>query len=163
MKYDTDMVKYEKFAPTCFDHKGAYLPEKLDWYVLPVSRTRDSSVLEESNFDVATKILGGDRENVIEIHRFVHWGPGWFEIIIVNPKAGKTMRKAMGIESSLVDYPVLDDIDYSRREWEEMQETWMQMGLAERIEVCCNTNNSKFAARRDAVPDHVYAENLGIE
>ena len=163
MEYETDMAKYKDFAPTCFDQQGYMLDDRQEWYVLPVGRNRDSGILSESNFEAATKILGGERDNIMEIHRFGHWGPGWFEIIIVNPKAGKTMKKAMGIEYSLADYPVLDESDYSRREWEEMQETWMQMGLAERMEVCCETNNSKFAARHGSIPQNVYAEHLGVD
>lgn len=162
MKYDTDMQRYSEFQPTAFDNKGYMLDDQQDWYVVPVSRTRDSDVLEESNFEAATKILGGERQNIMEIHRFGHWGPGWFEIMIVNPRAGKTMRKAMSIESALANYPVLDEDDYSQREWEEMTEIWEQMGLPERIEVCCGTNNSIFAARHDVIPEDVYAEHLGL-
>ena len=162
MKYDTDMQRYSEFQPTGFDSKGYMLDDQQDWYVIPVSRTRDSGVLEESNFEAATEILGGERQNIMEIHRFGHWGPGWFEIMIVNPKAGKTMRKAMSIEAALADYPVLDDQDYSQREWDEMYEIWNQIGLPERIEVCCDTGNSIFAARHDDIPENVYAEHLGL-
>ena len=73
------------------------------------------------------------------------------------------MKKAMGIECSLADYPVLDESDMSTREWEAMIETWMQMGLPERMEVCCDTGNSKFAARHDTIPENVYAEHLGVD
>jgi len=162
MKYDTDMQQYKDFQPTGFDPKGYMLDDQQDWYVVPVSRTRDTGPFEESNFEAALEILGGERTNIVEVHRFGHWGPGWFEIIIVNPKAGKTMKKALSIEASLADYPVLDDEDFSRREWELMQETWMNMSISERMEICVNTGHSIFSARRDAVPDHVYAENLGI-
>ena len=160
MNYDTDMQQYKDFAPTCFDPKGHMLDDRQNWYVLPVSRTRDSGVFAESNFETALEIVGGERANVIEVHRFGHWGPGWFEIIIVNPRAGKTMKKAMEIECSLADYPVLDDEDFSRREWEEMEDTWENMPLAERMELCEKTGNSIFAARRDEIPEGVYYEHL---
>ena len=163
MNYDTEMTKYSDFAPTCFDPKGYVLDERQDWYVLPVSQTRDSGNLAESNFIAALEILGGERTNIVEVHRFGHWGPGWFEIIIVNPRAGKTMKKALGIESSLADYPVLDESDLSAREWEEMEETWLHMSIPERMEVCCKTDNSIFAARHDRIPKDVWAEHLGIE
>ena len=99
----------------------------------------------------------------MQIHRFGHWGPGWFEIIIVNPENKKVMEAAMDIETWLAGYPILDEQDYSRREWDMMEEAWGWMGLPERIEICCQTGNSKFAARHDAIPDGVYAEHLGIE
>ena len=163
MNYGTDMQRYSEFQPTGFDSKGYMLDDQQDWYVIPVSRTRDSGVLEESNFEAATEILGGERQNIMEIHRFGHWGPGWFEIIIVNPRAGKTMRKAMNIEALMADYPVLDEMDFSEREWDEMFETWERMGLPERIEICCETGNSIFAARHEAIPDGVDAYQLGLE
>ena len=163
MRYETDMQKYSEFQPTCFDSKGYILEDQQDWYVVPVSRTRDSGPFEESNFAAATEMLGDEHENVMEIHRFGHWGPGWFEIIIVNPENKKVMEAAMEIESSLANYPLLDDMDYSQREWDEMVEVWERMGLPERMEVCCETGNSKFAARHDTIPCDVYAEHLGIE
>ena len=163
MEYDTEMAKYKDFAPTCFDQQGYMLENRQDWYVLPVGRNRDSGILTESNFQTATEILGGERTNIMEIHRFGHWGIGWFEIIIVNPRAGKTMRKAINIEENLADYPILDESDWSAREWGAMEEGWLNMPLSERMEVCCETNNSIFAARHDSIPENVYAEHLGID
>jgi hypothetical protein len=163
MKYDTDMQRYSEFQPTGFDTMGYMLDEQQDWYVVPVSRTRDSGPLEESNFASAIEMLGGECEDVMEIHRFGHWGPGWFEIIIVNPENENVMKAAMEIEASLAAYPVLDDMDFSEREWDEMFETWEQMGLPERIELCCKTGNSIFAARHDAIPDGIDAYHLGVE
>lgn len=163
MEYDTDMVKYEDFAPTTFDPKGYMLDNRGDWYVLPTAQTRDSGVLEKSNFETATKILGGERKHIVEIHRFGHWGPGWFEIIIVNPKAGKTTKKALGIECSLADYPVLDESDWSAKEWDAMQEAWEYASLEERMEICKDASTTIFAARHDYIPEDVYAEHLGVE
>jgi hypothetical protein len=160
MNYDTDMQQYKDFQPTCFDSKGYMLDDQQDWYVIPVSRTRDTGPFEESNFEAALEILGGERTNIVEVHRFGHWGPGWFEIIIVNPRAGKTMRKALSIEASLADYPVLDDEDFSRREWEEMEETWANISISERMEICAKTDNSIFSARHVYIPDGVYYEHL---
>jgi hypothetical protein len=163
MNYDTNMQQYGDYQPTGFDSKGAYLDDQQDWYVVPVSRTRDTGPLEESNFESALEILGGERTNIVEVHRFGHWGPGWFEIIIVNPRAGKTMKKALSIEASLEDYPILDEEDWSEREWEAMAETWESMSLSERMEICAATGNSIFAARRgDEIPEGVYAEHLGV-
>jgi len=44
-----------------------------------------------------------------------------------------------------------------------MEETWLHMSLSDRMEVCCKTDNSIFAARRDSIPEGVWAEHLGIE
>lgn len=118
------METYAKFRPTTYDPAGAFLRDRQDWLVLPVSRTRDSGALAESNFEAALAILGGESDTV-EVHRFGHWGPGWFEIILIHPSR---QSEGEAIETKLGDYPMLDDEDHSRREWEEYVEAWDEWG-----------------------------------
>lgn len=120
------MQTYSKFRPTAFDCVGLGLPDNQDWLVVPTARNRDSGELDQSNFDAALKALGGEGENV-EVHRFGHWGPGWFEIIIVKPNTPEATI-AEQLESSLADYPVLDESDFSNRELEAYQEGWDNYG-----------------------------------
>ena len=117
------MKTYKEFRPTDFD-QHIELDARENWYVLPVSRTRDTGVYEESNFEAALKILGGESDTV-EVHRFGHWGPGWFEIILVHPSR---LMESEEIESSLEEYPLLDDEDISRREFEAAGEDWESYG-----------------------------------
>ena len=122
------METYSKFRPTQFDPAGLALPDQQQWLVVPVIQTRDSEPLEQSNFATALKMLDPDEDSEdVETHSFNHWGPGWFDIIIVKPDtpAAKTAEE---IEASLADYPVLDDEDYSRREWEKHSE-WVEQEL----------------------------------
>lgn len=116
------MTRYSDFAPTGFDHKGAFLPDRQDWLVAPVTQTRDSGPLAESNFASFLAEVGGESETV-EVHRFGHWGPGWFEIILISPNSPH-LKRAEELEASLADYPVLDEQDYSKREHEEYCESW---------------------------------------
>jgi len=79
-------------------------------------------------------MLGGEGEHV-EVHRFGHWGPGWIEIILVDPGHYHTLWTAGEIVCSLADYPVLDEEDWSEREFEAAGETWEQcFNDKERIE-----------------------------
>src|SRR5262245_4928699 len=80
----TTLQKYADYRPTGFDRRGLNLPDQQQWLLAPCSRNRDSSLLEQSNFDVCLKALGGESETV-EVHRFGHWGCGWFELILVAP------------------------------------------------------------------------------
>jgi len=98
------------------------LDDRQDWLVLPVSQTRDSGELDQSNFAQALELLGGESETV-EVHRFGHWGSGWFEIIIVRPYS-KAHPLALIIEERLADYPVLNEEDYSQREFDAASEFW---------------------------------------
>lgn len=144
------MEKYREYQPTWFDRKGAFLDDdRQDWFVLPVIRTRDSGPLEESNFSTALDIVGGEGDNV-EVHRFGHWGPGWFEIIIINPILEQLGQK---IEDSLENYPVLDDDDYSEREWDYATESWNSLTIGERVELCKKYRCNIFKARHDYLPD----------
>jgi hypothetical protein len=118
------MITYSEFRPTPFDTFGSFLPDLQSWFVAPVSRNRDSGPLDESNFSVALKMLGGESDTV-EVQRFGHWGPGWFEIILVAPNS-TAFKEAESMEASLADYPVLDDMDYSEREQEAANQTWKQ-------------------------------------
>lgn len=145
------MQTYEEFQPTGFDVVGAFLPERQDWLVLPTSRTRDSGVLDESNFTAALELLGGEGEDV-EVHRFGHWACGWFEVILVCPDTDAAI-KAEEVEACLENYPVLDEDDYSEREWTLACETWEAYNLRDKIQLCVDAGLSMFAARRESIPD----------
>lgn len=103
---------------------GNYEPEDLgraDWLVCPVSRTRDTAdLLEVSNWEAQLEALGGEGPDA-EVHRFGHWGPGWFELVLVRPGT-PAETKAEEIAGALEEYPVLDDEDHSRREYEAQLE-----------------------------------------
>lgn len=155
------MQKYKEFQPTGFDRKGAFLYDQQGWLVVPVFQNRDSGPLERSNFEVAINMLGGESETV-EVHRFGHWGTGWFEIIIIDPTDKNIVVVAEEIESSLANYPVLDEMHHSEIEFNEMHEVWDMLLLCEKIQICHECGHSIFAARHETIPENVYAEHLGI-
>ena len=152
------MQTYGEYAPTGFDHKGAFLPDQQDWLVAPVGQNRDSGPLDQSNFRVVLKDLGDESETV-EVHRFGHWACGWFEIIIVKPGTPQA-DKLEEWERALSDYPVASDEDYSELECETAAEYWERMGLRERAEWCERFDVSIFAARRDYIPEDPTGELL---
>ncbi len=140
-----DLQRYRDFAPTGFDAKGLNArtigPEddedRGDWLVSPVSRTRDTDdPLVLSNWDCILKALGGEGADC-EVHRFGHWGPGWFELVLVRPETPAAFELEQ-LAGSLEDYPVLDDEDHSRREYEadlegitDQAKNWVKDGAPE--------------------------------
>lgn len=116
------MTTYAEFSPTAFDRPGAFLDDRQDWIVAPCSQTRDSDALSVSNFEACLEMLGGESDQV-EVHRFGHWGPGWFEIILAHPSLES---KVAEIQERLEDYPVLDEEDWSNREFEDYLESFEQ-------------------------------------
>lgn len=125
-EFGSDLQKFKDFQPTQFDMKGMGSEGQEDWVVLPTTITRDSDVLSESNFETAKKLL--DYAGVdYEVHRFGHWGPGWFEIIVVEPTE-KGLTQAGEIACALENYPVLDSQDFGEREHEAQDENWENWG-----------------------------------
>ena len=75
--------------------------------------------MDESNFNVALEMLGGEGDDV-SVLRFGHWANGWFELLLVRPNsAAETIAKK--IEAKLDDYPILDEMDLSQRESDNLQ------------------------------------------
>lgn len=110
-------------------------------YYVFLSRTRDSDILEESNFAVALAALGGetgfDDEGHAEVAvvRESHWAVGWLEWIAVHEAATEKIAIAEKLLERLENYPVLDEEDYSAREYEGCAEYWEKaMGARDRIE-----------------------------
>ena len=87
-----------------------------------MTRSRDSDLLTESNWDSALKSLGGESDNIV-IHRFGHWACGWWEALCVMPNTPE-YAIALDIEASLADYPVLNEEDWANREDSEAQTIW---------------------------------------
>lgn len=119
------LKQYQNWAPTPQDVRGLSCDDRQDWYVAPVIRTRDSLALERANFDaayrslVAVDLQGEDHE----VHRFGHWGPGWYEIILVRPNS-RAYHEAVRLQASLQDYCALDEDLWSEYEWSDANEAW---------------------------------------
>jgi hypothetical protein len=151
---NSTLQRYGDFRPTQFDSRGLGLEDRQDWTVAPVSQTRDSDTLAQSNFRTVERDLeridpdGSDHET----HRFGHWGPGWFEIILARPGSAcaDALREWAG---ALADYPIADENDWSELQLERAGDAWESMGLRDRMEACVRYGVSIFAARRDWIPE----------
>ncbi len=141
------LPRYAAFRPTAFD-SPAHVPHREHWLVAPCSITRDSGVLDQSNWHAQLAALGGESETV-EIHRFGHWGPGWFEIVLIDPADATAAARAAELTCALADYPIVDEDDHSRREYEAVCEAWENMLMPDRIYALSRAGLSIFAARRD--------------
>lgn len=145
----SELVQYKDWAPTNYDRKGVALSERSDWVVLPVIKTRDSYCLEISNFQMALEMMGGEQEDLVEMHSFNHWGCGWFDIILVHPTL---YQQALKIAQKLENYLVLNEDNYSSVCYEAAYDYWSTATLKERVEMCKKHNLSIFSARRAEEP-----------
>jgi len=150
---DIELTTFSSFRPTQSDCVGLGSEGCEDWLLCPVMQTRDSGTLDRSNFRTMERLLECVDPDVKDhdVHRFGHWGPGWFEILIVRPGT-EAHRVAQESACALSDYPVLDEMDYSELEHEIASEYWESMSTKERMEVCARYGVSVFAARRDYIP-----------
>ena len=127
--------------PSALDSWSNYMGEtEFNGLEVVMTRSRDSDLLTESNWDTALTMLGGESDSVV-IHRFGHWACGWWEALCVTPN---TAAYIIGedIVKSLADYPVLDEEDWSQREDEEAQQVWADCyNDRERVEYIRNSRN----------------------
>ncbi len=109
------------------------------WSLGPVMRTRDSSLLDESNAGALLSALeDAERDGEIEpdsweVIRCNHWAVGWvdhlaFRVILDDGAPSNVFRFLTGWNDMLAEYPVADEEDYSRREYDEAIETIEMFG-----------------------------------
>ena len=128
---------------------------------LIVSKTRDSSLLEQCNFDEILKELEAlqdpNEENCVYTFTASHWACGWVEYLMIDKNApNNILQVASEIICALSDYPVFNDEKYSELQYNEVFNYWENLSLADRIELCNDNEVSIFSARyADQVPCEV--------
>jgi hypothetical protein len=106
----------------CFSwHRSSELNDPENWAIF-YTHSRDSGLLDQSNSEAIEReltpfIKKGDV--VVEHHN--HWATGWIDGFSIRVyrclKITKAFRAYHELAQRLTDYPILDDEDYSRREY----------------------------------------------
>jgi len=113
-----------------------YMGEHWDnYYSSGVGRSRDSDCLEESNFDAMLKILGESEKETVQIVCESHWLVGWVEWIAIHESDENSLALARETCKKLNDYPVLDEEDFSAREWEKSANYWDSLSPREKVQM----------------------------
>lgn len=94
------------------------------YFTTPLGTHRDADTREESNWSVIEKTMDAvnhfgtysDNDSVV-YHREGSCLNGWNESVTVRRDDAVAIKAAMDLVSALMDYPVLDEDDYSEREW----------------------------------------------
>jgi len=104
--------------------------EKPEWndnnIVLYHYQTRDSGLIEESNGQYIEKQFKQYNDDTVQFQDFNHWTCGWIKAIAVKihndeNEFTEAFLTLCDIFEKLDDYPLLDEDDYSTREWESVQ------------------------------------------
>ena len=111
MRTIQDMIEQKQW-----NRADNYCGEDYSNYIRVVGQCRDSDLLEQSNFQTALEMLGGEQDNKVIVVRSSHWAVGWVECILVSKKSKKHLKTALDIHNKLESYPVLDESDYYERE-----------------------------------------------
>jgi hypothetical protein len=87
------------------------------------SKSRDSSILEQANYVAIKEDLEKRFPKDVSDERFSHFAVGWLDQLLVrmldkNGKVTKAGIAALEWKDKLESYPVADDEDFSRREFE---------------------------------------------
>lgn len=121
------LERWSTDGPTAFDSAANYGGDDMGaTYVAPVSINRDTAdALTLSNWRVVTD----DLEPLCEhdesgIHRFGHWGCGWYELFLIHESDVKALEAADAWAASLADYCVADEGALSEVEHEAECEAW---------------------------------------
>jgi hypothetical protein len=111
-------------------------PEDSDGWCVVYGHHRDSGLLDQSNAAAIEKALEpfteGEAPDVLS-QRHTHWAVGWMEgyVIRVFDQDGNVtaaFRRYCELRAKLSDYPILDETDYSQREYDATVENIREAG-----------------------------------
>lgn len=124
------LTKYSDFRPTPSD-SCISLAGREDWYVAPVVVTRDSDALTRANWEVQSRFIPECDD--CEIHTFGHWGPGWFQLMLVRPNT-PAHAEALRLAKRLEDYACLDEDLFSELEQEAATDSYTGSDLVDDLQ-----------------------------
>lgn len=115
--------------PSDFGYGGDNEQMFVTWSLGPVIEHRDSGLAQKSNAKTIVKILENDPslEGEWELVSCNHWAVGWvehlsFRVVDKDGKPSRVARVIKGLFDSMEEYPILDDEDHSRMEYEATME-----------------------------------------
>jgi len=111
-------------------------PEDSEEWAIVYTHNRDSDLLDQSNADAIDEALApfadGDSADVRAEHHG-HWACGWIDGYSIrvyrNGQITEAFRAYHELAARLADYPVLDEEDFSRREYEATLENLLSEGF----------------------------------
>lgn len=143
--------------PDSFAHWGDK-PLFKTWGMSHATRHRDSELLSQSNWDFIVRnitAIDPDQKHW-EILQCSHSLVGWMDHLIFDTHYEPIVELLFELYNDERDYPVLDEMDYSERQYNTIYDYWKDCSLDERIDLCKDTGISIFVARKDDIPEEVF-------
>lgn len=163
-----------RFSPKPWTRPASYLGATWEGWRVFLTRNRDSSILDEVNFDAAWEAVqdasnvddeshGEDDTRRPQIVRESHWACGWVEWIAIHSTDAGALAEAEKLAARLDSYPVLDEYELSNRECDAAHEGWAEASIRDRIHAlkhCYGYGKERridvatlLQARRDTFPE----------
>ena len=148
----------EILKSTAWEQPSHYMGHSPVGHYVICTRTRDSSIMENTNFTEILKELEPDPDNEgdepsVYDFRVSHFLCGWAEYLIVRNDAPQaTLDLAAEILEQLEAYPVYSDDAYAVAQYEAADEYWGALSLENKVQECSDNNVSILAARRECPP-----------
>lgn len=98
----------QPYKLTDFDPGDTYFGNTLEGFKVSIYRSCMGGILEDSNFNVFLKRLGGESAT-IQIKRVGFSGDGWYEFIAIHESDTEALELASKMLEDLDGYPILDD------------------------------------------------------
>jgi hypothetical protein len=145
-------------------HPECYLGKTWEgWLIAPCAHNRDSDLATESNWQAQCDTLlplnidamiEEEEVETVQIVRNGHWACGWIEWIAIHSSNFEAVTAAEELAERLEEYPLLDEDDYSRREFEYACDLWAEIGVEERLDYIrrARAEVSMFSARSSKLP-----------
>lgn len=102
-----------------------YIGEDLSEYYIVLSQHYNSEYIEQSNFAVALKRLGGENPPNVIVGHFSHWMVKWIEVILVHESDKDKLGIATDIINDFDNYPILDEDHYEELR-SESRDKWIE-------------------------------------
>ena len=152
----------EILADTVWSHPSDYGGYSPDGAYIFASVNRDSNLLDQSNWDSINKAFEPFDQDFVITWRAGHWAVGWVEYFGIAENAPDEMIiEAAEIVAALEDYPILDESDYSERQYEAVQDYWENESIRYRLEIfkdsgAAEDGESVFSIRRDYCEGRIF-------
>lgn len=144
------------FGHTAFDNRANYSgPDFSEYLTVPWTTHRDADALQRTNFAAALAKLQAAStypDDPPSALRQGSWAVGWIKCILIHPADAGAIARAEELGDAYEDYPVLDEEEFSRVEWDEASDCWESMSIRERAalraKVPAYARGSLFSIRR---------------
>lgn len=111
--------------PSDFGYRGDNDEIFITWSLGPVIQHRDSDLIQKSNAKAMIETLEGDPSlaDDWEVCSCGHWAVGWveqlsFRVVDKDGKPSRVARVIKGMLDSIEEYPLLDEEEHSRMEYD---------------------------------------------